>query len=63
MRRGAMKQPAVYIMAKKRSGALYTGVTSALMKRAYQHREGLLLGFSLRYACKMLVWFEIHDSM
>ena len=58
-----MKQPAVYIMANKRSGALYTGVTSALARRAGQHREGLPPGFTARYGCKMLVWFEIHDRM
>jgi putative endonuclease len=57
------KQPAVYIMAKKRDGTLYTGVTSALAQRAYQHREGLLRGFTARYACKMLVWFELHQTM
>lgn len=38
-------------------------MTSVLIKRACQHREGLLPGFTLRYGCKMLVWFEIHDTM
>ena len=48
----------VYIMASKRNGTLYTGVTSDLGRRAYEHREGLIDGFSKRYGCKMLVWYE-----
>jgi putative endonuclease len=59
----AMKQPAVYIVASKRGGTIYTGVTSALIKRAHQHREGSLPGFAARYGCKMLVWFEVHATM
>ena len=58
-----MKQPAVYIMASKRNGTLYTGVTSNLPQRVWQHREGVADGFTKRYGCKMLVWFEIHDTM
>jgi predicted GIY-YIG superfamily endonuclease len=58
-----MKQPAVYIMASRRNGTLYTGVTSNLAKRAYEHREGLVAGFTRRYGCKLLVWYELHDSM
>ena len=58
-----MKQPAVYIMASKRNGTLYTGVTSNLPQRAWQHREGVADGFTSRYWCKMLVWFEMHDNM
>ena len=58
-----MKQPAVYIMASKRNGTLYTGVTSSLPQRAWQHREGVADGFTRRYRCKMLVWFEMHDNM
>ncbi|SBV32503.1 Excinuclease ABC, C subunit domain protein [uncultured Sphingopyxis sp.] len=54
--------PAVYIMANKRNGTLYTGMTSNLVQRVWQHREGLG-GFSRRYDCKMLVWFEIHATM
>jgi putative endonuclease len=60
---GAMKQPAVYIMASGRNGTLYTGVTAWLRERAYQHREKLLPGFTARYGCTMLVWFELHDTM
>lgn len=56
-------RPAVYIMASKRNGTLYTGVTSNLPQRAWQHREGVADGFSRRYGCNMLVWFEMADSM
>ena len=58
-----MKQPCVYIMASKRHGTLYTGVTSNLPKRAFEHREGLVKGFSKKYDCKMLVWYELHETM
>ncbi len=56
-------QPSVYIMASRRNGTLYTGVTSNLQRRAHEHREGLLPGFTSRYGCKLLVWFESHTSM
>ena len=58
-----MKQAAVYIMASKRNGTLHTGVTSNLVQRAYQHREGLTPGFASRYGCRMLVWYELHDDI
>jgi putative endonuclease len=58
-----MKQPCVYIVASKRHGTLYTGVTSNLPKRAYEHREGHMKGFSKKYGCKLLVWYEVHESM
>ena len=58
-----MKRPFVYIVANKRNGTLYTGVTSDLPKRAFEHREGLIKGFSVRYRCKMLVWYEPHETM
>ena len=50
-------------MASRRNGTLYTGVTSALIQRAWQHREGTLPGFSKRTNCKLLVWFEMHYEM
>ena len=53
----------VYIMASKRNGTLNIGVTSALSQRAYQHREGLIDGFTKQYGCKLLIWFEAHDSI
>ena len=58
-----MKQPCVYIVASKRRGTLYTGVTSGLPKRAFEHREGLVRGFSAKYGCKILVWYELHETM
>jgi putative endonuclease len=50
-------------MASKQNGTLYTGVTSNLPQRAHQHREGITGGFTARYGCKMLVWFEACDRM
>ena len=50
-------------MANRRNGTLYTGVTSNLIQRVTQHREGLVPGFTHRYGCKMLVWFEVHATM
>jgi putative endonuclease len=58
-----MKQPCVYIVANRRNGTLYAGVTSDPPKRAFEHREGLVKGFSKKYGCKMLVWYELHESM
>jgi putative endonuclease len=58
-----MKQPCVYIMANERRGTLYTGVTANLPKRAFEHREGLVKGFTTKYGCKVLVWYEVHESM
>jgi putative endonuclease len=58
-----VKRPAVYIMVSKRNGTLYTGVTSSLVHRAWQHREGIVPGFTKRYGCKLLVWFELHATM
>ena len=50
-------------MASKRLGTLYTGVTSNLPRRAFEHREGLVKGFSTKYGCKVLVWYELHETM
>jgi putative endonuclease len=58
-----VKQPAVYIMASRQNGTLYIGVTSNLPQRAWQHREGVADGFTARYGCKLLVWFELHETM
>jgi putative endonuclease len=58
-----MKQPCVYIMASKRHGTLYMGVTSNLAKRAFEHRDGLVKGFTAKYGCKILVWYELHETM
>jgi predicted GIY-YIG superfamily endonuclease len=58
-----MKQPAVYMMANRRNDTLYVGVTSDLPQRAWQHRTGAIPGFTLRYGCRMLVWYELHSTM
>ena len=58
-----MKQPAVYIITNKRKGTLYTGVTSNLVKRVYEHKEGVVPGFTKSYGCKRLVYYETHESM
>ncbi len=50
-------------MANKRNGTLYTGVTSNLGQRIWQHREGIADGFTKRYGCKLLVWYEVHETM
>ena len=57
------RAPCVYIMASDRNGTLYTGVTSNLPQRIYQHREGLGEGFTRRYQCKLLVFYETYDRM
>jgi putative endonuclease len=51
----------VYIMANQKNGTIYVGVTSDLVKRAYEHREGLIGGFTRRFGCK--VWFEAFDDL
>jgi putative endonuclease len=61
MHRG--RQPAVYIMASKPTGTLYIGVTSNLVQRVWQHREGATDGFTKQYGCKTLVWYEMHATM
>ena len=58
-----MKAGFVYIMANRKNGTIYTGVTSDLAKRVYEHREGLVAGFTKRYGCKRLVWFEAFDDI
>jgi predicted GIY-YIG superfamily endonuclease len=51
------------MMASSRNGTLYIGVTSNLPRRAFEHREGTLAGFTSRYGCKLLVWYEMHATM
>jgi putative endonuclease len=57
------KEPCVYIMASKENGTLYIGVTSELVKRVAQHREGTFGGFTHKYGVSKLVWFERHETM
>ena len=58
-----MKAGFVYIMANRKNGAIYIGSTSDLIKRTYEHRENLIAGFTRRYGCKLLVWFEAHEDL
>ena len=57
------KQPAVYILASKRNGTLYIGVTSDLQKRAWEHKNDLVEGFTKRYGVHRLVYYELHQDM
>lgn len=56
-------QPCVYILATKRNGTLYVGVTSDLPKRIWQHKNDVVEGFTKRYAVHDLVWYELADDM
>mgnify|MGYP001261781247 FL=1 len=58
-----MMAPAVYLLASQRNGTLYIGVTSNLIQRIWQHREGLAEGFTKKYRVKTLVWYEQHATM
>ena len=51
----------VYIMTNRPNGVLYTGVTSDIARRAYEHREGIVPGFTKRYGLKRLVYMEFHE--
>jgi len=57
------RQPCVYMLASKRNGTLYVGVTSNLCKRIWQHKNDLVEGFTRKYKVHVLVWYELHTSM
>jgi putative endonuclease len=57
------KQPAVYIVASRYRGTIYTGVTSNLYDRIHAHKRHLFQGFSADYDCHSLVWYENHPTM
>ncbi|HMO16919.1 MAG TPA: GIY-YIG nuclease family protein [Oligoflexia bacterium] len=57
------KIPAVYILASKKNGTLYIGVTSDLKNRIWKHKNKLIKGFSSKYEVNMLVYYEIHNEM
>jgi putative endonuclease len=57
------RQPCVYILASGKRGTLYTGVTSNLTKRVWQHKNRIVEGFTDRYNLHALVWFELHNTM
>lgn len=56
-------QPCVYILASRRNGTLYVGVTSDLIKRVWEHKSDVVGSFTSRYAVHMLVWYELHETM
>ncbi|MCU0894935.1 MAG: GIY-YIG nuclease family protein [Rhodospirillales bacterium] len=58
-----VKHPAMYIVASGRNGTLHTGVTSDLLRRVHQHREGLVQGFARHRRCRLLVYLEVHEDM
>ena len=58
-----MKPGYVYMMANRRNGAIYIGVTSNLVQRTHQHRQGVGSGFTKQYGCKRLVWFEAYEDL
>jgi putative endonuclease len=57
------KQPCVYMLANRRNGTLYVGVTSDLIRRVWEHKNDLVAGFTKRYRVHLLVWYELHESM
>ncbi|KIO50264.1 GIY-YIG nuclease family protein [Nitrosospira sp. NpAV] len=57
------RNPAVCILASKRNGTLYIGVTSDLVKRVWEHKQNLGEGFTRKYGVHMLVYFEMHHEM
>jgi putative endonuclease len=58
-----MKQPFGYILASRRNGTLYLGVSSNLMQRVWQHKSDVADGFTKRYRVHTLVWYELHGTM
>src|SRR6266446_3124232 len=62
-RGGPMRSAFVYFMSNRRNGILYVGVANNVIRRAFEHREGLLAGFTKRYGLKRLVYYEEHGSI
>jgi putative endonuclease len=58
-----MKSAAIYIVCNKRNGTLYTGVTSNLIQRGYQHKTRVIKGFSTKYNCTLLIYYEVFEDM
>ena len=55
--------PCVYMLASQRNGTLYTGVTSNLVKRIWEHKHDVVDGFTRKYGVHNLVWYEVHETM
>lgn len=61
--KGTMKQYYVYLMASKKNGTLYIGVTNNLLKRIYEHKNGLIAGFTRKYRIYKPVYYEVHNDI
>ena len=61
--RNPEKHPCVYLLASRRNGTLYLGITSNLIQRVWQHKSDLTEGFTRRYGVHTLVWYEGHDTI
>lgn len=57
------RQPCVYILASKRNGTLYIGVTADPIKRIWEHKNNVVEGFTKEHNVHLLVWYELHESM
>jgi putative endonuclease len=57
------RQPCVYLLASKRNGTLYCGVSSNLVKRVWEHKHHAVEGFTRKYGVDILVWYEMHEQM
>ncbi|MBI2798859.1 MAG: GIY-YIG nuclease family protein [Gammaproteobacteria bacterium] len=57
------KIPCVYLLASRKNGTLYVGVTADLVKRVWQHKHAVIDGFTHRYGVRTLVWYEVHQTM
>jgi putative endonuclease len=51
------------MLASRRNGTLYTGVTSNLIQRVWQHRQHIVDGFTKQHSIRLLVWYEVHEAM
>jgi putative endonuclease len=59
----SMRSAFVYMMTNRKNGILYTGVTTDLQRRGFEHRSAMIAGFTKRYGLKNFVWYEIHDDI
>lgn len=57
------RQPCVYLLASKKNGTLYIGVTSNLVKRVWEHKNNVAEGFTKKYNVHILVWYEVCETM
>ncbi len=58
-----MKEYFVYMLASKKNGTLYTGMTNDLIRRIFEHKQGMVKGFTQKYGIKTLVWYEQHNDV